>query len=678
MNVRPIPSRLTLPLLTAAVATIYYGSARLGLLLAFENTNASPVWPPSGIAFATLLLFGYRTWPGITIGAFAANVVVFLANQAASLATVLSLSFFIAAGNTLEALTGVFLLNRLVGAQNPFDHAHSVFRFVVIALIMCLVSSIVGATGLSIAEIAPWEVYETIWFTWWLGDVSGVLILTPLLVAWWKRPEKLRDARSLFEIALLLSALFVVAQMTFEKWLPSSIIQSQVYLLIPFLLWAAFRFGQRQTTLAILVVSGVATWATVRGAGPFFVEDSLNTSLLLLQSFVCIVAVTMLSLVAVLTERRHAGEEQLRQSQKIEAVGQLTAGIAHNFNNMLQAITGSLEIAIADAPETMRRHLLDADRASRRGAEIVRQLMLFMRTAGPAESKPVEIEQILEDTVAICRRTFDRRIDISFNPPGSLPTVIGDAGHLHQVFLNICLNARDALEGIVRRDPCIRVEVDAPRPEANQPRNLSVRVVDNGCGIANEDQGQVFEPFFTTKEVGKGTGLGLSTAFAIVRQHNGSLTCESQVGVGTTFTVQLPAVGIEAERGRREAGDVVPIGTETILLIDDEEVIRSSVSAFLSRLGYTVLLGEDGKRGVEVYEQNADEVDLVLLDLSMPHMSGREVLRALRELDSDVKVIIFTGYPLDAREFEGTISVLLKPVKAQEMALRVREELDAG
>ena len=374
---------------------------------------------------------------------------------------------------------------------------------------------------------------------------------------------------------------------------------------------------------------------------------------------------------------RHQLEEQLRQSQRMEAVGQLTAGIAHNFNNLLQAIIGSLDIALKDAPESVRRHLLDAEKTSERGAEIVRQLMLYTRTGGPAESKPVAIKRILDDTIDICRKTFDRRIHVSLSAPDSLPTVIGDSGQLQQVFLNVCLNARDALEGIVGRDPFIRVEV-APSADAKQHDNVSVRVVDNGCGISKEDQRLIFEPFFTTKEIGKGTGLGLSTAFGIVRQHRGSLTCASQVGIGTTFTVQLPAVGSGTERGPREAEVMVPTGTETILLIDDEEVIRSSATAYLSGLGYRVLLGADGRQGVEVYEQNADEVDLVLLDLSLPHMSGREVLQALRELGSDVKVIIFTGYPLYAQEFEETIPFLLKPVKALEMAHKIREVLDAG
>ena len=335
MYVKPLPSWLSGLLIVLGVAAVYYGSAHLGLLLAFQKTNASPVWPPSGIAFAAILLLGYRVWPGIAIGAFLANMVVFLTNQAASLPIVLVLSLGIAVGNTLEAVCGAALLRKLGVADEPLQRARAVFLFLIATLLMCMVSSIVGATGLAVAGIIPWVIYDQIWFTWWLGDVAGVLILTPALLSLFNRVERSRERHSFVESVLLFSALFAVGNLTFEHWFPENAIHSQVYLLIPFLLWSTFRFGRRQVTLAILTVSGIAIWATVNGSGPFFVKDSLNLSLLLLQSFVCTIALTMLSLVAVLTERRLAGEELLAVNETLEQrVSARTAELAQaNLNN---------------------------------------------------------------------------------------------------------------------------------------------------------------------------------------------------------------------------------------------------------------------------------------------------------------------------------------------------------
>lgn len=177
------------------MAAIYYGSAHLGLLLAFEKTNASPVWPPSGTAFAALFVLGCRVWPGVAIGAFLANVVVFLVNQTSGVPEVVALSLWIAIGNTLEAVCGMMLLRRLGAATGPFNRALSVFKFLGTALLMCLVSSTVGTTGLAVFEVAPWVMYSQIWFTWWLGDLAGVLILTPALLSLFERSGRSERSR---------------------------------------------------------------------------------------------------------------------------------------------------------------------------------------------------------------------------------------------------------------------------------------------------------------------------------------------------------------------------------------------------------------------------------------------------------------------------------------------------
>jgi len=311
------------------VAALYYGAARLGLFLAFEKTNASPVWPPSGFAFTAVLLLGYRAWPGVAVGAFLANVAVFLSNQAADTLTILAVSGFIAAGNTLEAVIGARLIHRFVKQDSPFGQVQDVFKFVGVALLMCAMSAAVGPTGLCLAGVVPWTIYGTVWFTWWLGDVAGVLILTPMLLAWWRQPRPRWEPWRLLEIALLFLVLLAVGQTVFGRWFPVSVLRPRSYLLIPFLLWVVFRSGLREAMTAVTLISGIAVWNTVRGSGPF-VGESLNESLLSLQSFVCVIAVTMMLLAAALAERRRT-EEALKavnetlEERVAERTGQLEA-----------------------------------------------------------------------------------------------------------------------------------------------------------------------------------------------------------------------------------------------------------------------------------------------------------------------------------------------------------------
>ena len=377
-----------------------------------------------------------------------------------------------------------------------------------------------------------------------------------------------------------------------------------------------------------------------------------------------------------ITQRREL-EGQLRQSQKMEAVGQLAAGIAHNFNNMLQAIMGSLSVALMKVEGDLRSHLLDAEESSQRASEIVRQLMLFARHGRRGEFRPVDLQHALANTVDLCRRSFDRRIDVSLQVPETLPTVDGDSGQLQQVLLNVCLNARDALEGVVNRDPTIRIEAETLSvPGDDGQRKVEIRVTDNGIGIDPEVLDQVFEPFFSTKDIGRGTGLGLATVYAIVHHHKGSIECESELGNGTTFVIRLPVAEAGVEDGPEAVPDSTPSGTETVLIVDDEAGIRNSLGRYLTKLGYRVLIAEDGRAGLELYKRSAGGVDLVLLDLSMPRMSGQEVLQALRGLNPEVRVIVFTGYPVHEEEFETVPPVLLKPVEFAVVARRVRALLD--
>lgn len=355
MNSRSLPTLLKRAIEIGVVAVVYYGAARLGLLLAFERTNASPVWPPSGIAFAAVLLLGYRVWPGILLGTFFANVVVFLENQSAGTATLIAVSTFIGIGNTVEALAGRFLLHRVVGSDRPLERAQDVFKFVAVALGMCLVSPSIGPTALSLAGVVPWAIYGTIWFTWWLGDTAGVLVVTPLLLAWGHSMRSRWEPRRLAKAAVLFALLFLAGQVGFGGWLLAQDSHYPLeFLTVPVLVWAAFRFSQRAVATAIAIVSGIAVWDTVNGFGPF-VRQTVNESLLLLQVFVSVIAVTILAIAALVTERRE-GEAALRTARdELETrVKERTAQVV-DANASLQA-----EIAERKRAEAKFRGLQEA------------------------------------------------------------------------------------------------------------------------------------------------------------------------------------------------------------------------------------------------------------------------------------------------------------------------------
>ena len=301
-----------------AVAAGYFLLARVSLFLSFESSNATPLWPPSGYAFAVLLLLGYRITPAIFLGAFTVNAVVFQINEAASLATSLWVSSLIGLGNAGEAVSGVYLLRRLlpdVTDNNYFRKPGHIFRFLLVAATMSVVSSLVGTSAIFFGEIITPDQYATAWLTWWLGDVSGVLLVTPLILTWrnsfFSRSPNPELAPKLRMESIALFVLIVFATgIVFNAWNFSFFVFRWAFWILPFLVWAALRFGQWETVTAIFLCSLVAVLGTLNGGGPFSPRDgtptALNDSLLILQSFVCIVVITTMTLNASVNEQKRS------------------------------------------------------------------------------------------------------------------------------------------------------------------------------------------------------------------------------------------------------------------------------------------------------------------------------------------------------------------------------------
>jgi len=308
----------------AGLAGVYFAAGKLGLLLSYVHASATAVWPCTGIAIAVLLVFGYRVWPGILIGAFLVNL-----TTAGSVQT----SIAIAAGNTLEGLAACYLVTRFASGKDAFARARDIFRFALLAgLGATTISATIGVATLAMSGFADWAAFGSMWCTWWLGDAVGAVTVTPLLLLWWENPRLRWTRNQITELALLFLGLFSTGWIVFGKPLHSELKNYPLeYLCIPFLIWAAFRFGRRKAATALCALSAIAAWGTLHGDGPF-ARESQNASLLLMQAFMGIMAITTLALASEVTEHKRA-EERARNL----AVSDPLTGLA-NYRQLVEAL----------------------------------------------------------------------------------------------------------------------------------------------------------------------------------------------------------------------------------------------------------------------------------------------------------------------------------------------------
>ena len=399
------------------------------------------------------------------------------------------------------------------------------------------------------------------------------------------------------------------------------------------------------------------------------------------------------------TERRRL-ERAILGMQKMEAVGTLAGGIAHDFNNILTGILGNLDLAIKVLPPdsaavtTIEESIL----ASERAARLIQQLLEFSRRT-PLERRATDMRKVVREALRLLSQTIDRRIGMSVSAADDLWLAEVDSTQVHQVVMNLCVNARDAIleklesgkEELQETDGMVvRVSVDNATigeeycrlyPFARPGEYVVLAIEDNGAGMDEATQRRIFEPFFTTKGLGRGTGLGLSTVYGIVKQHEGWITLESVPGVGTTFRCYLPRSTDSPEEFPAVPERKSPLnGSETILLVDDEEMIRDLGTKILTMEGYTVITAGDGREAVDVFLAERGSIDLVLLDLTMPRMSGLEVLERIRKVDPEVKVVLSSGYRAEAmhdpERFSAASAFLSKPYRVDVLARTIRDVLD--
>ncbi len=386
-----------------------------------------------------------------------------------------------------------------------------------------------------------------------------------------------------------------------------------------------------------------------------------------------------------LTERELL-EKQVRELQKFDAIGQLAGAIAHDFNNLLGGILGTAEMARTrlseqDSTAPALDRILEQ---SKKAAGLTQQLLAFARKQ-ILERHPLDLNQVAEESLGLLESVIGADIEVQTKFAGGLSAVEADSTHMEQVVVNLVLNARDAMpKGGRLTLTTEEVELDDDFCRLNllvtPGRHVKLSVSDTGVGIAPEIAERIFEPFFTTKEIGKGTGLGLATVYGIVKQHGGFVQVESEVGRGATFHVVLPVSTGEARVPARTTGAGLTRGTETILLADDNDTIRSMAEAALEMGGYKALLATNGQEAVEMFKQHRNEVALVVMDLVMPKMSGLDAFAQILKIRPNVPVIFVTGYSAEMHLVErfdvASKTVMQKPYSPRALLDKIREFLD--
>jgi len=388
-----------------------------------------------------------------------------------------------------------------------------------------------------------------------------------------------------------------------------------------------------------------------------------------------------------MTERKQL-EEQLRQAQKMEAIGQLAGGVAHDFNNILTVIMGFGQLLqqSLDAEDRNRGHMKQILQAAERATHLTNSLLAFSRKQVML-LQPVELNDLTRNHTKFLSRIIGEDVTLrtSFGPE-ALP-VLADSGQIEQVLMNLATNARDAMPGggeLSIRTQSVQLDQEFYRQHGYGATGqyALVTISDTGSGMDEETRNKIFEPFFTTKAPGRGTGLGLSIVYGIVKQHGGYITIDSQLGVGTTFSIYLPLSAAEKRESAGKAPSLAPRGgSETILVVEDDPMVRHLVDAVLVSYGYRVLLAESGEQALKLFESYGQSVDLALLDIVMPRMNGSQVCEALRQRAPQLKVLFLTGYTADLIKDRGIlvegIDLILKPAQPDDLAKKIREMLDA-
>jgi len=396
--------------------------------------------------------------------------------------------------------------------------------------------------------------------------------------------------------------------------------------------------------------------------------------------------ISLVGTIADITERKSL-ENELRQAYKMESLGTLTGGVAHDFNNILNVILGNSELALADVPESNPAYsnLKKIRTAGFRAADIVKQLLSFSRQSNQ-EFKPIELSSIINDSLKLLRSLIPSNIETKKVFKAENETILADPVQINQVVMNLCMNASQEME---KDGGLLEIILDNFHLDQNIIKDyidlptgyyLRMRIIDTGSGIDPKFIDRIFDPYFTTKEIGKGSGIGLAVVHGIVKNHNGAISVDSEPGKGTTFKILFPLIEKKKFDSEPKKVESIPHGKETILFVDDDEAIADITKKTLERIGYQVKICLDSIDALELFKSNPNHFDLVITDMTMPKMTGDKLAKKMIELRSDIPVIISTGYSSlideDKAKKIGIADFIMKPVSMSAIAHIIRKVLD--
>jgi signal transduction histidine kinase len=531
-------------------------------------------------------------------------------------------------------------------------------------------------------------------------------MVTPVLVLWTTDRPRSFEIRPLLESSAVFAATGTLGVVAFSPLMAEIPNRAPLGVLavLP-LLWAALRRGPRDTATAALMLFGFVFWGAISSGGPFAAGPHEQSSTLLLMFMVGItmpsvalaadVAVRRRTDGALRDARRELGQarEQFAQAQKMEAVGQLTGGVAHDFNNLLTVIVGNLDIAQraleswTEGPaERLRRVINNAMRGAQRATTITQRLLVFSRKQ-PLDPKPLRIATLLNGLTDFLRRTLGETVALDVVVADVLWQVEADPIQLEAAILNLAVNARDAMsEGgkltIATSNCFLDEEYCRHHEELLAGEYVQIAVTDTGTGMSKDILERVFEPFFTTKQAGQGTGLGLSQVSGFVKQSGGHIQIDSKPGEGTTVKIYLPRVPGEVRDGQAPQREAAAANVaRTILLVEDDHDVRAYVVETLRELHFRVLEAHDADSALGIVDRNDVRVDLLLTDVVLPGMNGRQLAEEIRLRQPGIRVLYMSGYSRDAIVLQGRlepgVEVMQKPLTQEALAERVRVVLDS-